>query len=122
MLTSVAAASEATGIPATNIRRWRDDPEMAEYGEKTREEIAEEARALSVKVLAEIRGRLGEFDPKDLSVLWGILTDKAQLLSGGATNRTETRDLTARLDEAQAAQLMDDIDEWLAARKSDADA
>lgn len=98
-------AAEATGIPQTNIRRWKDDPEMAEYGLKTREEIAEEARALGVKVLAEIKDRLGEFEPRDLSILWGILTDKSQLLSGEATSRSEHRDLTDALNDHERDTL-----------------
>lgn len=105
LATSVAAASRATGIPESNIRRWKDDPEMAEYGAKTREEIAEESRALSVKVLAEIRERLPEFDPKDLAVLYGILVDKGQLLAGDATSRTEHRDLTTELNDHERETL-----------------
>jgi len=112
-LASVAAASAETGIPATNIRRWRDDPEMAEFGEKTRAEIADEMRALGVKVLAEIRTRLPEYEPRDLSILLGILTDKAQLLSGEATSRTESRDLTATLAEEERDALADEVDQWL---------
>lgn len=105
LISSPTAAAEETGVPRTNIRRWIDDPEMAEYGLKTREEIANEARALGVKVLAEIRDRLGEFEPRDLSILWGILTDKSQLLSGEATSRTESRDLTDTLDDHERETL-----------------
>jgi transposase-like protein len=117
LISNASAAAEQTGIPERNIRRWQDDPEMAEYAAKTREEIAEEARALGVKVLAEIKDRLKEFDPKDLSILWGILTDKSQLLAGQATSRTETRDITATLDDHEQAALRHAIDEWLSQRE-----
>ena len=120
-LTTAKAAAKSTGIPETNIRRWRDDPEMAQYSAKTREEIAEDARALSARVLESIRERLGEFDPRDLSVLFGILTDKSQLLAGQPTERTETRDITATLPDHEKDALADAIDEWLKER-SDAPA
>ena len=115
-LTTAKAAAKSTGIPETNIRRWRDDPEMAQYSAKTREEIAEDARALSARVLESIRERLGEFDPRDLSVLFGILTDKSQLLAGQPTERTETRDITATLPDHEKDALADAIDEWLKER------
>ena len=115
-LTTAKAAAKSTGIPETNIRRWRDDPEMAQYSAKTREEIAEDARALSARVLESIRERLGEFDPRDLSVLFGILTDKSQLLAGQPTERTETRDITATRPDHEKDALADAIDEWLKER------
>ena len=61
----------------------------------------------------KIRSRIDEFEPRDLSVLWGILTDKAQLLSGAATSRTETRALTDSLADHEKEALADAIDEWL---------
>ena len=107
LATSVAAASRATGIPEDNIRRWMNDPEMQEYAAKTREEIADESRALSVKVLGEIYRRLPDYEPRDLSVLYGILVDKGQLLSGQATARSETRDLTGTFDDEEWGKLKD---------------
>src|SRR5687767_3716807 len=89
-MTSPTAAAEATGVPETNIRRWRDDPDLAELGAKTREEIAEGSRmiaALAVEKIAQAI-RNDKFEPRDLLVAYGLAVDKSQLLGGGATERT----------------------------------
>ena len=120
-LGSVAGASEQLGIPERTIAYWLDHPDFAELRAKTREEIAAGSvvlAQLAQDALAK-KIRAGEVEPRDLAVIYGIAIDKGQLLAGGATSRSETRDLTARLDESQAAQLMNDIDEWLAGRTDD---
>ena len=114
-MASMTAASEALDIPLTTIDYWMDLPEFVELRRKTREDQGEATRALGMKVLGEIRRRLPEFEPRDLSTLYGILTDKGQLLSGQATTRTETRDLTDTLDDHERAALRTVLDEVLAA-------
>lgn len=109
-MTSMTAAAEQTGIPRTTLIHWMNDPEMVELRQKTREERAEFADAMSVLVLSEIKRRLPEFEPRDLSTLYGILTDKGQLLGGHATARTETRDLTDGLDDDELERLREGID------------
>lgn len=110
---SVAAAAEAHGIPETTLHYWFDHPDFAELRTKTQEDLAEESKALSHKVLGEVARRLHEFEPKDLAVLYGILVDKGQLLSGQATSRSEHRDVTAGLDDHERKALRDAIDDWL---------
>jgi hypothetical protein len=60
--------------------------------------------------------RAGKLDPDQLLLAVGIATDKATLLSGGATSRTETRDLTAALNDHERDALADAIDSWLEGR------
>src|SRR5512147_2772645 len=79
-MSSVAAAAESSGIPESTVRYWMDNPELAELRAKTREERAHAAATMSLLVLAEIRRRLPEFEPRDLSVLYGIMVDKGQLM------------------------------------------
>jgi hypothetical protein len=105
---SVMAAAEASGIPENTLRYWYDSDEFADIRAKTREELGQESKALAHRALAEINRRLGEFDPKDLSVLYGILVDKGQLLQGEATHRTETRALDA-FDDHERQALHDAI-------------
>ena len=80
-----------TGIPPTTIAYWFDQPEFVALRAKTREDLAEETNTLAHKVLGKIAEKLDQFEPKDLAILYGILTDKGQLLSGQATSRTERR-------------------------------
>lgn len=109
LATNPHAAAEAHGVPDSTVRYWLESDEFATLRDKTREQIGEGARALSVKILGEINRRLPEFEPRDLTVLYGVLTDKSQLLTGQATGRTEHRDLTAELSDHET----DAIESWL---------
>lgn len=117
-LNSTDAAGEQLGIPGRTIRRWRDDPELAAIVRKTREETAEDVTAAMVLSWSRLIERLerDEIDTRDLIVLAGVATDKAQLLTGGATERTETRDLT--LDDHESEVLGEVVRAELA-RRSD---
>lgn len=112
-MTSTEAAADQTGIPRTTIAYWMEEPEFVAIRQKTREELAEESKALAHKTLAEIKRRLAEFEPRDLTILYGVLTDKSQLLAGQATSRTETKNITETLDDHEREALADAIDEWL---------
>lgn len=110
-MSTVAAAAEAHGIPRTTLIHWMDDPEMVELRQKTRDERAQAASAMSMLVLSEIKRRLPEFEPRDLSSLYGILTEKGQLLGGEATSRTENlRLITGGLADEERTKLRDFID------------
>lgn len=111
-MTSPTAAAQASGVPETNIRRWRDDPELAEYGAKTREELADGTRMLVGLLVDTIAAaiRAGKFEPRDLAVLLGITVEKSQLLGGGPTSRTETRTLSDDFDDDEKQRLRDWID------------
>lgn len=100
-LTSNLAAERATGVPESSIRRWRDDPELAKYIDKTREELADGAQMMAHRALEKISASLDRFEPKDLVTLFGVMVDKTQLLSGGATARTEARDITGTISDAE---------------------
>lgn len=109
-MTSQKAAAETTGIPVTTIAYWMDQPEFVALRAKTREDLAEESMALAHKTLGEIQRRLAEFEPRDLTILYGVLTDKGQLLAGQPTGRTETRAITDGLDDHEKAALRKVLD------------
>lgn len=111
-LTSAEAAAEAAGIPRSTLQYWMDDPELAPLRQNARQMLAEEmaviARLATQKLGEAIRA--GVVEPRDLIMAAGMATDKTQLLSGAATSRTETRDLTDTLDDHERAALRDVID------------
>jgi len=115
-MTSVEAAAEASGVPRRTLRNWMDDPAMAALRHNAREHLAEEmtviARLATQKLGEAIRD--GRLEPRDLILAAGMATDKSQLLSGQATGRVETRDLTATLDDHERAALRGILDGVLA--------
>ena len=123
MASSVSAAAEATGVPRTTILYWLDQPEFVEIRQKTREQIAEGSMVLATLAQRELMRKLqaGEVEPRDLAVIFGIAIDKAQLLAGMATSRTENRTLTDGLDDHEKQQLRDILDRAIA-ESAEADA
>lgn len=116
--TNATAAAEQTGIPESSIRYWLDNPKFAELRAKTQQERADGFRVASTLALARLIDLIPTMDAKDLIVFMGVATDKMQLLSGQATDRTETRDLTYGFDDHEREVLNDAIRGELA-RRSD---
>jgi hypothetical protein len=112
MASSTLAAAQATGVPESTLRYWMESEEFAKLREKTREQIAEGSMVLATLAQAELTRKVqaGEVEPRDLAVIYGIAIDKAQLLAGMATARTETRTLTDGLDDHEKQLLRDLID------------
>lgn len=115
---SAVAASKATGIPRRTINDWLHAPEFAELREKTAADLAEGSRIIAHLALDEIMRRLPEFEPRDLTVLYGVMVDKAQLLSGAATSRHEVS-LTEGWDDHERVALRDAIRAELARREAE---
>ncbi len=115
-LTTVEAAAEAHGIPRSTLAYWVEAPEFAELRQKTRTELAEGSIVLAHLAQAELtrKIRAGEVEPRDLATIYGIAIDKGQLLAGQATNRTESRDITATLDDHERETLRKVLDEAMA--------
>lgn len=100
---STLAASEQTGIPESTIRYWLEQPEFAKLRENAREAIAEEAivvARLAWQRLGQAIAR-DQLEGRDLVAATGMATDKAQLLNGGATARSENRDITGTVSDAE---------------------
>jgi hypothetical protein len=119
-MTSISASARANGIPRKTVAYWMDAPDFAIYRQKTREDLAAGSLALANEALSVIRAKLDTFEPRDLTTLVGVLTDKAQLLAGQATSRTETRDITETMTPDAVDALADEIDAWLLERKAKA--
>lgn len=106
---NISEAARAAGVrPATARKYVRQDDEFDKVRQEKRADIIEQiaaARLLYVEHLMKPEV-IADADAKDAATVFGILTDKHQLLIGGATNRTETVQgetvrgmLTQRLDE-----------------------
>ena len=97
-------ASEELNIPQANVSRWRHDPEYAgmveELGTKTRDALADELwSVIQVGVREVAKGIVGDAPLRDKATALGILYDKHALLTGSATSRTESRDITGSLSD-----------------------
>lgn len=115
-LTSQEAAAEAAGIGRSTLRYWLDDPELADLRHNAREKMAEEALVvarLAWTKLAE-RIRAGEIETRDLVMATGMATDKTQLLNGGATARTESRDISGTITDAELTLAIRDAEALVA--------
>ena len=70
--------------------------------------------------LDAIQQRLGEFEPRDLVILYGVMTDKSELLTGNATGRTEVVSITEGFDDHERQTLHDAIAAELERREVEA--
>jgi len=100
-LTTVEAAAEATGTPRTTLIYWMDQPRFVELRHNAREKMADETLVIARLGWGLVAERMPTMENKDLIAATGMATEKAQLLAGGATARTETRDITGTLSDAE---------------------
>ena len=102
---SVTAAAEATGVPRKTIAYWLDRPEFADLRQNAREGMADEALYVARLAWQKLGQAIadGLLEPRDLVIATGMATDKSQLLNGGATARSENRDITGTISDAELA-------------------
>lgn len=102
MLKGVNAASEELGIPNTTLSYWMRHPEFQELRSKSRDDVAEQMWAtIQIGVVEVARGIVGDAPLRDKVVALGVLYDKHALLTGAATARTESRDITGTLSDRE---------------------
>lgn len=119
-MSSTEAAAEATGIPRTTLSYWMDRPEFVQLRQNARERMAEETLTvarLAWGKLAE-RIRTDQIETRDLVLATGMATDKAQLLNGGATARTEARDITGTISDAELAAAIREAERLVDGREA----
>lgn len=100
-IAGVTQAAEQSGIPHQTISYWLERPEFSEYRRKAREDMAEEVGVvahLAWQRVAEAL-RAGTLEPRDALFAADKATTLYQLVTGQATNRTETRDLSDAFDD-----------------------
>lgn len=101
-------AAEETGIPLTTLNQWYHKPEFVELRTKTREDVADQFwAAIQIGLKAVVEGiEDGKLSEKAIAL--GVLYDKYALMTGGATGRTESRELNDLPDST----YVEAIHEW----------
>lgn len=104
----VAGGSEAarqTGIPERTINQWLASGEFAELRDRKKSEVAAEWWAGIQQIARSIVRDIDSAPVRDRAVALGILAEKMLLVSGEATERYETRDLSGVLDDHELELL-----------------
>ena len=101
MVDGVTAAERVTGIPKQTIDYWMDKPEFGHLRTTAREVVAEEMWVgIQVGVKELVAGLKGDAPLHHTSAAFQALADRFALLTGGATSRTESRELNDLPDSA----------------------
>lgn len=107
-MTSLTETAETTGIPKSTIKHWLDDPEMAQLRTKTREDMADDLKVVSHLAWNFVARSLreGTMEPRDAIFAAEKATNLQILMTGGATSRTETRDISSSLSDADVIEAI----------------
>lgn len=105
----VVMAERETGIPESTIRYWMAKPEFAEIRARTRAELAEEYRVAAHVTIARLVELAPTMEARDVIFAVEKVATLAQLLSGGATGRIETRELLNGFADGE----VEGVQEWL---------
>jgi hypothetical protein len=118
-MTSTLAASEATGIPRTTIIEWRNKPEFDLLRQNAREAMVDEAVIVARLAWQKLGDAIRDdrLEPRDLVMAAGMATDKSQLLTGSATSRTESRDITGTISDAELASAIREAESLTTGRR-----
>jgi transposase-like protein len=119
LVEGVTEAERQTGIPKQTIDYWTQMPEFGQLRTTAREVVADRFWAgIQVGLAEVVKGLKGDAPLKEKAHALGVMYDRHALLTGGATGRTESRDLSSRSDHERAL-LSDVIDAELARRLTD---
>ena len=92
---NVAHAAREAGVPYMSAKRYcasiHDD--LVKLRNEKRADVVSAMMIVRTRALEELitPSRLSKASIPELSTLVGVMTDKIQLLTGGATHRTETK-------------------------------
>lgn len=116
-MTSVLGASEAMGIPESTLTYWMDQPEFVHLRENAREHMADETLTVARLAWGKLAERIrsGDIETRDLVLATGMATDKAQLLNGGATARSENRDITGTISDTELSAAIREANDLVGA-------
>lgn len=104
-MVGIVQASKETGIPASSIKVWMDNPAYAEIRTKTREDLADEVKLAAHLAWRRVIQLAPTMEARDAIFASEKAATILQLLSGQATSRTEVRDITDTLDDHERELL-----------------
>lgn len=113
-----SAAARKTGIPRKTIAYWRDQPEFAELRQQKMEDVAADVWATFQEGVRRVKELIPESDDlAKVATATAIIYDKFALMAGHATTRTETADVTAKLNDHETNALEDFVENLLESAK-----
>lgn len=99
---NVSGTAKQLGMPRSTLQEWangRVNSDVPELRQEKRAELTELIRDELYAIIANMPFKRTDADYRQLGTVFGILTDKLQLLEGKPTERTETVDTT--FDDAE---------------------
>jgi hypothetical protein len=119
----VTEAERQTGIPKTTIQYWADKPEFVHLRTTARDKVADEFWiGIQVGLKAVVAGFDGDASIKDKAAALGTIYDRHALLTGMATSRSESRDLTGTMPDADLIAAVAEADEITGERRAETEA
>jgi|SRR5262245_8494242 len=107
LVEGVTEAERQTGIPKQTIDYWTQLPEFGHLRTTAREAVADRFWAgIQIGLAEVVKGLKGDAPLKEKAQALGIMYDRHALLTGGATGRTEQRDITGTLSDAELAAAL----------------
>ncbi len=112
LVTSTLEAAETMGVPMTTLDYWVHHPDFESLRNKSRDQVADRFWATIQVGLDEVTKGLQNPDTplRDKSVALGIVWDKHALMTGMATARSENRDITGTLSDADVIDALREAD------------
>ena len=108
----VTEAERQTGIPKETIQYWVTKPEFAHLRTTARDQVADEFWVgIQIGLEQVIAGFTGDASLKDKAMALGTIYDRHALLTGMATSRSESRDLTGTMPDADLIAAVTEADE-----------
>lgn len=119
---ALADVHRRTGVPKQTLSRWAHEADVTPPGAEQaanasnatriawaqrRTTLVDRIGAVVETLLDRIESAGADSDPRGNATAFGILVDKAQLLSGGATSRHEQLDAQRRRE--RIAELQDEV-------------
>ena len=111
-MSGLTETAKTTGIPKSTIAYWLESPEFAQIRTRTREALADEIKTVAHLAWQRIGESLrdGTMEPRDAVFAAEKATSLYQLVTGMATTRTESRDISGTLSDADLIAAIREAD------------